>query len=387
MCVAVFYATIISMQAITITATCAVGLEATLKRELIKLGFDKLQTADGRVSVQGKLEDICRLNLWLRTAGRVFIEIAYFEAFTFDELFEGIRNLPWENWIGKDDYFPVSKISARKSEIFSKSDSQAVVKKAVVERLRSHYRVHDLPESSNATVSIRIQIENDMVRVSLDTSGESLSKRGYRAHMDIAPLRETLAAGLLSLAHFDPSRDALLDPMCGSGTILIEAGLMAKNIAPGLNRRFAAENWKILSKAAWSNARLDAKSQIKHDAEFRILGSDTNYTALNTAKENISLAGLDNIFVQKLDIVDLGSRYEKGKLITNPPYGIRLNEEEEAIALYHTLGKVFREKFPNWKYYIITPYEDFEHVFGKRADAKRKLFNGPIRCDYYQYFR
>lgn len=375
----------IEKQSITLIATVAMGLESVLAQELRQLGYNQLTVENGRVQFEANAEDIIKCNLWLRTAGRVFVKIGEFKAFSFDELFEKTKALPWQNWIEKTGQFPVSKISSKNSTLFSKSDSQAVVKKAVVESLKKAYKVNTLPETG-AQFPIRVQIERDLVTLSIDTSGEGLHKRGYRAHMSKAPLRETLAAGLLYLSRWRPKEDALIDPMCGTGTILIEAALMAHNIAPGLNRTSISENWSLLPINSWKRYRKEAGEQIDRTIKPRILGSDNNGKALKIARENIEIASVETVFVQKLDVTECRSRYEKGKLVTNPPYGERLGEKQEAEVLYEDLGVLCRDHFPNWNYYILTSHPEFEDFFGKKATRKRKLFNGSIRCDYYSFY-
>lgn len=370
---------------VTIIATTAMGLESVLGRELKDLGYSNVQLSDGKAEFKGSISDICKANLWLRTAGRIYIKVGEFFSMTFDDLFEETLALPWEEWIGPKDKFPISKITSRKSELFSKSDCQAIVKKAISERLKKAHHVTMLPET-HATCAVRIQIEKDRVTLSLDTSGEGLNKRGYRSHMDIAPLRETLAAGMILLSRWRPD-DVLIDPLCGTGTLLIEAGLIAKNIAPGLSRSFIAEHWNSIPKTLWDNERTHAKQCITPDTKIRIFGSDINHTALSVARKNIALAGLTDVFVQNLDVSELKSRYEVGKIITNPPYGERLGTILETEKLYKTLGKTLHTQFPKWDYYIITPNKDFESLFNQKATKKRKLFNGPIECCYYQFFQ
>ncbi len=369
---------------LTLIATAAMGLETVLAYELKDLGY-QTKVSDGKVEFEGDLSDICKANLWLRSAGRIYIKMATFKAVTFDELYDQTRALPWEDWIGSDDSFPVSKVTSRKSELFSKSDCQAIVKKAVASRLIDTYNLNALPETG-AQCAIRIQIESDTVVLSLDTTGHGLNKRGYRAHHDEAPLRETLAAGLILLSRWNPERDVLLDPLCGTATILIEAGLIAKNIAPGLYRSYACEGWKTMSEKRWEDAREAAEAAIKHDAEYRIFGSDRNARVLDIARKNIQIAGLDKIFVQTLPVKDIQSRFETGKIITNPPYGARLSDLEQVELLYAEMGEVFLERFQHWSYYILTPHDRFERLFGARSTKHRKLFNGPIQCWLYQYF-
>lgn len=368
----------------TLFATATMGLESELNYELKSMGYST-KVFDGKVEFEGDLTDICKTNLWLRTAGRIYIKMADFEATTFDDLFDQTKALPWETWIGPLDAFPVSKATARKSVLFSKSDCQALVKKAVAERLKAAHHVQHLPETG-ATFAIRIQIENDVVVLSIDTTGTSLSNRGYRAHSDEAPLRETLAAGMLMLARWKPDRDVLLDPLCGTATILIEAGLIAKNIAPGLNRGFESESWAIIPKKLWKDARDTAKDAILPKAESRIYGSDNNPRTLDIARKNIQLAGLDNVFVQTLPVQQVQSRFDVGKIITNPPYGARLSDLEATERLYKEMGQVFSKEFKQWSYYILSPHERFDRAFGRKYNKNRKLYNGGIKCWLYQYF-
>ncbi|RAP33178.1 RNA methyltransferase [Candidatus Marinamargulisbacteria bacterium SCGC AG-410-N11] len=369
----------------TLIATTAMGLESVLKQEVLQLGYKIDNVYDGKVEFEGDLTDICKTNIWLRTAGRIYIKIATFKATTFDELFDKTKQINWHNWIGKNDRFPISKITSRKSTLFSKSDCQSIVKKAIVSQLQSHYKIHSLPENE-ANCAIRIQIENDFVTLSLDSSGAGLNKRGYRAHMDIAPIRETLAAGLILLSRWNPTRDILIDPMCGTGTILIEAGMIAQNIAPGLNRSFASEQWKIIPSKLWNNTRQEAIAAKNNHTNFTILGSDINGRSLNIARKNIELANVTNINVQTLPLSEFNSRHKFGKIITNPPYGDRLNQDINIHDLYTEMGAIFKDNIPDWSYYIITPHEQFEQLFNKKATKRRKLFNGNIQCWYYQYF-
>ena len=362
------------------------GLESVLAKELQSLG---LQTTvlNTKVEFQGDFVDLFRANLWCRTAGRIYVKIATFYATTFDELFDGTYACDWPFWISKDDKFPVTKVSSRKSKLFSKSDSQAIVKKAISKKLQDSYKTQSLNET-NSLCPIRIQIENDEVTLSIDSSGEGLNKRGYRAHMSIAPIRETLAAGLLYLARWRPDQDMLLDPFCGTGTLLIEAGLMAKNIAPGLNRSFISQKWKCVSEKDFNTAFEEAQDSINKDTNYRIYGSDINYKVLSIANKNIQLAGLDSIYVQKRELQEISSRFERGKIITNPPYQERLDTPgyDSIEQLYQKMGEIFQSKFSEYNYGIISDSEEFETFFGSKARKKRKLFNGGIQCRFYQYF-
>ena len=369
---------------VTLIATTIMGFESVLAKELRDLGYDNLRVFDTKVEFDCQLKDICRANLWCRTAGRIYIKIAQFEAITFDELFDQTTAIPWEVWIQKKDQFPVSHVTSRKSKLFSKSDCQSIVKKAIAERLKKAHACQVLVET-DALFPIRIQIEKDVVTLSIDSSGSGLNKRGYRAHMDQAPLRETLAAGLILLSRWRPNEDVLMDPFCGTGTILIEAGLMANNIAPGLERRFNSENWDAIDRHLWTSTITEARDLIKKDASYRIYGSDHNAKALAIANKNIELAGLSNIFVQKRELHEISSRFDYGKIICNPPYGERLSEIKEVELLHQDMGRIFKEKFPLWSYYILTAHEQFETIFGK-ATKNRKLYNGGMKCWYYQYY-
>ena len=371
---------------LTLVATTTMGFESVLAREIKGLGVEETQTEDGKVTFKGDLETLVKANLWLRTAGRIYIQLAKFYAFDFDELFEGAKKVDWETYIPEDFAFPITKVTSKKSTLFSRSDCQSVVKKAIVDRLLSAHKATHLTETG-PEVPVRIQIDKDEVILSIDSSGWGLNKRGYRAHMAVAPLRETLAAGLLLLSRWRPTDEALMDPFCGTGTILIEGAMMAKNIAPGINREFGAESWPLIPKKLWNTKRQEAKDLINHDAEYRILGSDSDYHVLNIAKENIGIAGLTNIHLQKLDACEIGSRYEKGKIVTNPPYGERLSEQEDVEALYEQFGKHVRTTMPKWSYCVLTSHPDFEKLFGRRSDQHRKVYNGGMQCYFYQYFK
>ena len=366
-------------------ATTTMGLEAILAKELRQLGYDKAIVSDGKVEFEGDLTDICKANLWLRTAGRVYIKVAQFHAITFDELFDHTKAIDWERWIPKDGQFPVTKASSRKSKLFSKSDCQAIVKKAIGNRLQTHYKQR-CPETGDAEIAIRIQIDNDEVTLSIDSTGPGLNKRGYRAHNDEASLRETLAAGMILISRWRTQKDILFDPFCGTGTICIEAGLIAENRAPGLTREFAAEKWPIIAGKLWENAREDAISQIKTDVDFTIIGSDRNQRALETAKKNAQLAGLNTIRFEQRQLADVVPAGDSGKIICNPPYGQRLGNNDDIEALYQDMGTIFTKDFPDWTYYVLTANEEFEHLFGKKSRKHRKLYNGGIKCFYYQYF-
>jgi putative N6-adenine-specific DNA methylase len=370
----------------TFIATTIMGLESVLARELQALGF-QTTVLNTKVEFQGDFVDLFRANLWCRTAGRIYIKIATFNATTFDELFDQTYACDWPFWISKEDQFPVSKVSSRKSKLFSKSDCQAIVKKAISKKLQDTYNQKTLPETGSL-VPIRIQIENDEVVLSIDSTGAGLNKRGYRAHMSVAPLRETLAAGLILLSRWRAAEDALIDPFCGTGTLLIEAGLIACNIAPGLNRSFISQKFKCIESKYFDTAYEEAHDSILKDVSFRIYGSDINPKVLSIANKNIELAGLSNIFVQKRELQDISSRFDRGKIITNPPYQERLDTPgyDSSEELYKMIGSVFSENFSEWDYGVLSDNEDFEDYFGQKSRKKRKLFNGGIQCRFFQYF-
>ncbi|MSR88689.1 MAG: class I SAM-dependent RNA methyltransferase [Candidatus Margulisbacteria bacterium] len=370
---------------ITLIATTTMGLESVLAKEIKDLGYQEVQVFDGKVEFSGDLSDICKANLWLRTAGRVYVKMAAFDAVTFDELYNQTVDIPWENWIQADDEFPVAQVTSLKSELFSKSTCQSIVKKAIVARLQEKHRVTHLPETG-ALCPIRIQIDKNHVILSLDTSGTGLHMRGYRVIPDGAPLKETLAAGLILLSRWRPTQDVLLDPLCGTGTILIEAGLMAKNIAPGLHRSFCSENWQLIPKKLWETARDNAHDSILKTSDFQIIGSDISNHAIRLANQGLIDAGLTTIIPKIIPVKDLISQHERGKIITNPPYGDRLGTEEEAAELYREMGDVFKTQFPRWSYYILTANEEFQSLFRRRSTKNRKLYNGGIKCHYYQYY-
>lgn len=371
------------MEKIQLIATAAFGLEAVVAREVKALGYDKVTVENGKVTFESDPLGIVRANLWLRSADRVLLKIGSFKATTFDELFEKTKALQWSQWIPKDGEFPVNGKSIN-SKLFSVPDCQAIVKKAVVESLKKDYKVSWF-EEKQGMYKIEVALLKDEATLTLDTSGAGLHKRGYRSLTSQAPIKETLAAAIIQLSFWNHDR-ALIDPMCGSGTILIEAGLIGKNIAPGIYRNFAAEEWTTLKKALWNEGRMEAHDLEKKDRKLRIQGSDVDEEALSLARYHISEAFLDeDIHVQKRDVGDISSRYEYGCIITNPPYGERLSDKKEVERLYKKMGRTF-EKFPSWSKYIITSKEDFEKYYGKKADKKRKLYNGRIKTDLYQYF-
>lgn len=365
-------------------APCHFGLEAVLKREIIDLGYKVTEVVDGRVSFEGDEEAIARCNVFLRTTERVMLKVGSFKAVTFDELFEKTKALPWENFIPKDGKFWVKKASSIKSKLFSPSDIQRIVKKAIVDRLSGKYNILRFPEDGSE-YPIRITILKDEVTVGLDTSGESLHKRGYRRLTVKAPITETLAAALISLTPWKKDR-LLIDPFCGSGTIPIEAAMIGLNIAPGMKRDFQAMAWdNILPKSLFKEAKKEAEDLIDRDTKLSIQGYDLDTSALEAARGNLSFAGLEgNIHFQQRDMRDISSAKKYGFIITNPPYGERLEEKEAMPQLYREMGKAF-QRLDEWSYYIITGFEDAPKYFGRKPDKNRKIYNGMMKTYFYSY--
>ena len=363
---------------------CLLGLESLIAQELRDMGAIDVAAENGRVLFSGDANLLARANINCRFAERIQILIGSFPARTFDELFEGTKALPWEAWIGREDAFPVKGYSIN-SALFSVSDCQAIIKKAVVERLKSVYHIPWF-EETGPIHQIQFSIMKDEASLLLDTSGAGLHKRGHRLQSNYAPLKETLSASLCSLARL---RDyhTLYDPMCGSGTILIEGAMMAQNIAPGVNRNFAAERWDALPQSAWAQERERACDLVKRDVHFQAYGSDIDADALELAKANALRAGVQaNIAWKQADLRDFAPETEKGTLICNPPYVERMLDIQQANELYRIMGKKFDKK-RGWSYYIISPSEQFESLFGRRADKRRKLYNGMIKCQLYMYFK
>lgn len=369
-----------------LVATCLFGLEKQLGEEIDALGCKRLDTMDGRVTFAGELADIARANIRLRCAERVYVRLGQFPVRTFTELFDGVRALPLERYIGKSDAFPV-KGHAIKSTLFSVPDCQSIVKKAVVERLSSIYGIKWFPEEG-----IKYQIEffifKDLATVMIDTSGIALHKRGYRPAAGIAPLRETLGAALALNAR--PREDVLFwDPFCGSGTIVIEAAMILRNMAPGFGRRFSAMEFPWISRDEWKNAADEAKSLVRHDVHPEILGSDIDETVLQYARENAERAGMGKyIKFFKADAREIRkpSADRRGTIVCNPPYGERMMKMPAVEALYRDLGHAFSRLDP-WQIYVLTSHEKFEMLYGRRADKVRRLYNGMIPCNLYQYFK
>jgi len=366
------------------TATCLFALEGLLGKEIDDLGFKRIETIDGRITFEAEASDVAKANINLRFAERVYINVGSFKAETFDELFEGTKRLNWEDYIGKNDVFPVSGHSI-KSKLFSIPDCQRIIKKSVANRLGNKYGLNTLPEDSGVTYKIEFFIFKDIATLMIDTSGTALHKRGYRPETVTAPLRETLAAALATLSR--PRENVLFcDPFCGSGTIAIEASMIMKNIAPGLNRSFIAESFDIFDKKIWGEAREEAKSKII-STDFRAKATDIDSNCVRIALESAKRAGVDDIIdISEGDALSLKPSGIRGTIVTNPPYGERLMTVPEVEELYKKIGKVFRNLEP-WQIYIICPNENFEKLYGRRADKVRKLYNGMIPCCYYQFFK
>ena len=363
---------------------CLLGLEGLIADELREMNAENVRAENGRVLFSGDEYTLARANIRSRYAERILVMLGSFEAHSFEELFQGTKSLPWEKWVGKADQFPVKGYSLN-SDLFSVSDCQAIIKKAVVERLKT---VYHLPwfEESGSMYQIQFSIMKNEVSLFIDTSGRGLHKRGYRPAANAAPLKETLAAALCSLAHLRHYH-TLYDPMCGSGTIIIEGALMALNIAPGINRRFTAEMWSQCPPAVWKKERADAKALERHDIEFHAYGSDIDPEALKIAEENAKRAGVEKyVTFKKADVKDFEPVTEKATVICNPPYGERLLDAEAAHKIYKTLGERF-VRMHGRSYEIITADEDFEKLFGRKADKRRKLYNGMIKCQVYMYFK
>lgn len=365
-------------------ATCLFGLERLLGEEIDALGGHRLETMDGRITFEGDERVLIAANLRLRCAERVYIRIGSFEALSFDALFEGVKALPWEMWIGKDDAFPVKGHSIR-SKLFSVPDCQSIVKKAVVERLAEQYGIRWFAEEG-----VKYQIEfflfKDVITLMIDTSGNALHKRGYRPAAGAAPLRETLAAAMAMISR--PREDVLLwDPFCGSGTIAIEAAMLATRQAPGLDRNFAGEQFPSLPTALWKEARAAAMAEICFDSSFEVWASDNDPVVLQTARENAERAGVeDRIRFFEADATKIQKPDRRGTILCNPPYGERLMTPRQVEQLYRDMGKTFAD-FDPWQIYVLTSAENFERLYGRRADKIRKLYNGMIPCRLYQYFR
>lgn len=371
------------MSKIELIAPTLFGIESVAAKEIRSLGYEGIKVEDGKVTFIGDISAICKANMWIRSAERIYVKIGEFEVSTFDELFEGVRSLPWEEWIPENGQFPVDGYSL-KSNLHSIPDCQSIIKKAVVERLKKKYKKEWFDENG-PLYKIKFSLMKDKAVLMIDTSGEGLHKRGYRAMSNIAPLRETLASAMIMLSDWRYDRP-LIDPFCGSGTIPIEAALIGANIAHGLNRKFTSEKWGQIPKKLWLDTRKEAHSLIKMDVELNIRGYDIDESAVKLSINNAHKAGVNQyVKFAKKPLKDLRTDDMYGILICNPPYGERMGEIQEVEKLYREMGRVFTS-LNTWSYYIITSHENFEKLFGKKATKRRKLYNGMIKTTYYQYF-
>lgn len=371
------------MKTFEIIATSAFGIESVTAREISELGYKDILTENGRVTFRGDFDDIARANVCLRTADRILIKLAQFKATTFEELFQGVYAVEWADILSPDAFIHVVGKSV-KSTLFSVPDCQSITKKAIIEKLKLKFGKEIFPEDG-AEYRISVSILKDIVTVTLDTSGAGLHKRGYRSLAGEAPLKETLACSLLLLSYWRGER-LLVDPLCGSGTIPIEAAMIALDIAPGMNRGFAAERWQNFDYDAFERARDEAKQRVRTDLNLNIYGSDIDPKAIELAMRHAEEAGVDEyIRLKQMNVADLSSKEKYGFIVTNPPYGERLGESREAEELYRVMGKAF-SALDTWSFYVITSNPYFEKNFGRKADKRRKLYNGKLECQYYQYF-
>jgi putative N6-adenine-specific DNA methylase len=369
---------------IEITAVSTFGMEALVKREINKLGYEIKEVKNGRITFTGDLKAVAEANLWLRTAERLLIKLTEFEAVDFDQLYDGVREIDWPEWLPEDAEFPVSGKSID-SQLSSVPTCQSIVKKAVVDSMKEEYGDRWFKEDG-PLFPIEVALYKDNAVISLNTSGAGLHKRGYRSLSVTAPIQETIAAGMVYLSRWDKDR-ILIDPFCGSGTILIEAAMMAKNQAPGLKRTFISEDWPIFDNMTWAKARVEAKKAKKTDVEPRlIMGYDRDPEAISIARYHAKQAGVaDLIHFQEQDFSDFSTNRKYGYIITNPPYGKRMSDQEEVEELYREMGEKFLP-LETWSYYIITSHSKFEEIFGKEASKRRKLYNGGVETQYYQYY-
>ena len=365
-------------------APCHFGLESILKREIQDLGYEISQVEDGRVVFRGGMDVVCRANIFLRTAERILLKAGSFQAVTFDELFERTKEIPWEDYIPEDGKFWVTKAASVKSRLFSPSDIQSIMKKAMVERLKEKYHTQWFQETG-ASYPVRVFLMKDVVTVGIDTTGVSLHKRGYRPAAGKAPIAENLAAALIMLTPWKRDR-ILVDPFCGSGTFPIEAAMMAANIAPGMNRSFTAETWtNLVAKKVWYEEVNEARDLITDNIETDIQGYDADPEVLRTARRNAENAGVAHlIHFQQREVKDLNHPRKYGFIITNPPYGERLEEKSALPRIYRDFGEAFR-RLDSWSAYMITSYDDAERYFGRKAEKNRKIYNGMIRTYFYQF--
>ena len=372
------------MEKFELIAPCHFGLEAVMKREIQDLGYEIVEVEDGKVTFAGDAEAIVRANMFLRTTERILLKVGKFKAVTFEELFEKTRSLPWERYIPANGKFWIKKANSVKSQLFSPSDIQSIMKKAMVERLKSVYHVEWFDEDG-PEFPVRVAFMKDIATIGIDTSGISLHKRGYRQATSKAPITETLASALIKLTPWHKDR-ILVDPFCGSGTFPIEAAMMAANIAPGLNRSFLCEDWKnLISRKHWYTVREEARDLMNLNIETDIQGYDLDGAMVKAARENAVRAGVDGlIHFQQRDVANLSHPKKYGFLITNPPYGERLEEKENLPALYEKIGERFCG-LDSWSMYLITAYDDAERYIGRKADKNRKIYNGMMKTYFYQF--
>ncbi len=372
------------MKKMELIAPCHFGLEAVLKREILDLGYEISEVEDGRVTFYGDADAICRANIFLRTAERILLKVGSFRAVTFEELFDKTKELPWEDYIPQNGKFWVAKAASVKSKLFSTSDIQSIMKKAMVRRMQERYCVEWFPENG-ASYPVRVFLMKDIVTVGIDTTGISLHKRGYREVSGKAPITETLAAALIMLTPWRKDR-ILVDPFCGSGTFPIEAAMMSANIAPGMNRSFLSEKWdNLITKKNWYDVIDEANDMICDDVEVDIQGYDVDSSVIKIARRNAREAGVDHlIHFQERDVKDLNHPKKYGFIITNPPYGERLEDKKDLPDLYRAFGESFK-RLDSWSAYMITSYDDAERYFGRKADKNRKIYNGMLKTYYYQF--
>lgn len=372
------------MKLLELIAPCHFGLEAVLKKEIYELGYEITKVEDGRVFFEGDAEAVCRANIFLRTAERVLLKVGQFHAETFEELFQGIKKIPWEDYIPADGRFWVTKASSIKSKLFSPSDIQSIVKKAMVERMKERYGLKWF-EESGASYPLRLFLMKDEVTVAIDTSGDSLHKRGYRTMAGKAPITETLAAALLMLTPWNRDR-ILVDPFCGSGTFLIEAAMMAANIAPGMRRSFTAQGWtNLIEEHLWQDTVEEAEELVDADISVDIQGYDIDRDVVKVARDNARRAGVSHlIHFQQRPVSELNHPKKYGFLISNPPYGERMEEKEALPGLYSEIGEAL-QRLDSWSAYLITGYQDAERFIGRKADKNRKIYNGMLKTYFYQF--
>lgn len=369
---------------VKLIATSAFGLEALVAAEIEQLGGQDIQVQNGRIDFIAAAKDIARYNLWLRCADRVLLKVGEFKARSFDKLFEGTRKFNWPDYLPENARFPVEGKSLQ-SQLYSVSDCQAIVKKAIVEKLKTRY-ARSWFDESGPLYRIQVSILKDVVALSIDTSGAGLHKRGYRQLSSAAPLKETLAAAMVTLSRWKADRP-FIDPFCGSGTIPIEAALIGKNIAPGINRDFVAEEWEQLPALTWSRAREEARDLVIKKQKLGINGFDIDASVLKMARFHARKAGLEKeLHWQRQDVRRVSSRYSYGYLVSNPPYGERLGKQKEIEKLYRDTGRTLQKALPTWSFYFLSPQTGFEKLFGRRANKNRKLYNGRIECRLYQFF-